>query len=170
MKRRLVLSATSLLLLSACTTPGGATPETGTASPGIPLETPVQCTPAGGGVPRTIKDFECLNLGSVSGSDATGELAWLGSDPFTVVTMVTDGALSFSSKTPCNILRSQVTVTNTQFVVGPDIFLTQMGCPSPQTDHEKWVVKFFSSPLDYTLNADSLVLRNNAGTVAFKPA
>ena len=118
MKSRLALLATSLLLLSACSTAGGATPETSAAGTEISLETPAQCTLAAGGVPRTIKEFECLNLSSVGGSDATGELAWLGTDPFTVVTKIRDGVLSFSAKTPCNTLMSQVEVTDTQFVVG----------------------------------------------------
>lgn len=168
MRSRLVLLAASLLLLSAC----GATPE-GTASTSeAPMsnESAEQCSAVVGGVPRSAKDFECLNLSSVSGRDASGELAWLGEDPFTLVTMPRDGAVAFASKTPCNTLMSQVDVTDSQFVVNANLGMTQMACQSPQSDREQWVIKFFSTPLDYTLNTDSLTLSNSVGTVIFKPA
>lgn len=45
---------------------------------------------------------------------------------------------------------------------------TMMGCREPQSDYERWVAAFFSTPLDYTLAQDSMVLRNDHGTVAFK--
>ncbi|AIY02640.1 hypothetical protein ART_3041 [Arthrobacter sp. PAMC 25486] len=126
------------------------------------------CVPAGTGIPASVQDFECLNLTSVSGTDATGEITWLGTDPFTLVTMVRDGNVAFSSKTPCNTLMSSVQVTDTQFVVDPNMAMTMMACQSPQSDYEKWVATFFSAPLNYTLNPDSLVLGNDHGTVTFK--
>ncbi len=58
------------------------------------------------------------------------------------------------------------------FEVG-DFALTERSGQEFHTSDMKgqvWVVSFFSSPLDYTLNADSLVLRNDHGTVTFKPA
>ncbi|POH75147.1 hypothetical protein CVS27_00605 [Arthrobacter glacialis] len=174
-KRHLFLLGAALLLLSACgTTPdaGGAAGAAGTTSDAtdVSTQTPTQCAPVAGGIPHSVKDFDCLNLSSVSGSDSTGELAWLGNEPFTVMTMPRDGGVSFSSKTPCNTLMGQVEVSDTQFVVGSNLAMTMMACQSPQSDYEKWVVKFFSTPLDYTLNADSLILSNTVGTVTFKPA
>ncbi|MFB9165296.1 MULTISPECIES: META domain-containing protein [Arthrobacter] len=128
------------------------------------------CTPVAGGIPATAKDFACLNLISVSGSDATGALPWLGTDPFTLVTSEQDGGIHFSSKTPCNTVMSSATVTDTTFTVAPNMAMTMMGCQSPQNDYEGWVVKFFSAPLDYTVAKDSLELSNSHGTVTFKPA
>ena len=164
-----------LLLASACTTSPDSSPtleptskpNSGVAASSAPND---QCTPVAGGIPAQVPDFDCLNLSSVSGSDATGELAWLGTDPFTLVTTVRDSKLSFSSKTPCNTLMSSATVTDTQFIVDPQMAMTMMACKSTQSDYEGWVVKFFSSPLNYTLNADSLVLSNTEGTVTFKAA
>ena len=120
------------------------------------------------GIPATEKDFSCLFLSSVSGSDATGELAWLSSNPFTLVSMERDGTVSFSSKTPCNTLMRSV--KDMQFIVEPNMAMTMMACQSPQNDYEKLVSTFVSTPLDYTLNKDSLVLRGEHGTVIFKPA
>ncbi|MHA7268550.1 META domain-containing protein [Arthrobacter sp. HLT1-20] len=168
MRSRLVLLAASLLLLSACGAtpgPGSTASEATAASAGAPE----QCTPATGGIPGVAKDFECLDLISVSGSDSTGELAWLGKDPFTLVTLPRDGGVFFSSKTPCNTLMSQVEVTDTQFVVDSNLAMTMMACQSPQSDYENWVIKFFSTPLDYAFNAGSLTLSNSVGTVTFKP-
>lgn len=182
MKKHLALlgAALFLLLATACggpsagasaNTDGSVSVESPGPGQGISQEAPeAPCTPVAGGIPATAEDFSCLNLMSTSGSDATGELAWLGSDPFTLVTLKQDGALRFASKTPCNTLMSSVKVTDTQFLVGPGMGMTQMGCQAPQSDYEKWVATFFSTPLDYTLNKDSLVLRGEHGTVTFKAA
>ncbi|MDO5754268.1 META domain-containing protein [Arthrobacter sp.] len=178
MKKYFVLlgATMALLLASACSTTPAGTPAADTPSATVSDDTDLanpteaDCTPVAGGIPATEQDFSCLNLSSASGSDATGELAWVGSDPFTLVTMARDGALSFSSKTPCNTLMSTVKVTDKQFIVDPNMAMTMMACQSPQSDYEKWVSTFFSAPLDYTLNKDSLVLRGEHGTVTFKPA
>ncbi|WP_207346327.1 META domain-containing protein [Arthrobacter sp. E3] len=177
MKKYLVLLGATMALLfaSACSTTAAGTPAADAPSATVGNDTdltnPTQadCTPVAGGIPATEEDFSCLNLSSASGTDATGELAWVGSDPFTLVTMERDGVLSFSSTTPCNTLMGSVTVTDKQFIVA-NMGMTQMGCQSPQSDYEKWVSTFFSTPLDYTLNMDSLVLRGEHGTVTFKPA
>lgn len=178
MKKPLALLGAALLLMlaTACGSPsaGDSPAETaGNTAADLPAsatpESPESsCAPIAGGIPASVADFNCLNLSSVSGSDATGELAWLGSDPFTLVTLQQDGALRFSSKTPCNTLMSSVKVTDTQFIVDPNMAMTMMGCQSPQSDYESWVAKFFSTPLDYTLNKDSMVLRGEHGTVTFK--
>lgn len=125
-KRTLVLLAATcaLMMASACGSPSGTSgtsgegaPATtnsvpvpgGTISSGIVASTdalPETCTPVAGGIPANAKDFNCLVLVSTSGSDATGELAWVGTDPFTLATSEQDGALHFSSKTPCNTLMS----------------------------------------------------------------
>lgn len=180
MKKHLALlgAALFLLLATACGGPsaGGSADtdesvsvESPRPGQGMSQEAPAApCTPVAGGIPASAADFNCLNLISTSGSDATGELAWLGSDPFTLVTLEQDGALRFSSKTPCNTLMSSVKVTDTQFLVDPDIAMTMMGCQAPQSDYEKWVATFFSTPLDFTLNKDTLVLRGEHGTVTFK--
>lgn len=176
MKNYLVLmgAAAALLLASACSIAPGGTGSTppltagSSAAAGNEPSPGAKCTPVAGGIPTTVKDFNCLNLASVSGSDSTGDLAWLGTDPFTVVTMVRDGVLSFASKTPCNTLMSSVKVTDTQFIVEPNMSMTQMGCQSPRSDYEGWVAKFFSTPLEYKLNKDSLELSNSHGTVVLK--
>lgn len=160
MKKPLALVGTALILMlaTACGSPsaGGSPTETAgntaadlpaSASPEDP-ETP--CAPVAGGIPASAQDFSCLNLVSVSGSDTTGELAWLGSDPFTLVTLEQDSTLRFSSKTPCNTLMSSVKVTDTQFIVDPNMAMTMMACQDPQGDYESWVAKFFSTPLEYT--------------------
>lgn len=126
------------------------------------------CVPAGKGIPTTVEDFDCLNLVAVSGTDANGEIAWIGTHPFTLVTMIRDGNVAFSSKTPCNTIMSSVKVTDTQFTVDPNMAMTMMACQSPQSDYERWVATLFSTPLNYTLNQDSLVLGNEHGTVTFK--
>lgn len=174
----LLVAALFLLLTTACGShsAGSSPAETaGSTAADLPVsaspedpETP--CAPVAGGIPASAQDFSCLNLISVSGSDATGELAWLGSEPFTLVTLKQDGALRFSSKTPCNTLMSGVKVTDTQFMVDPNMAMTMMACQSPQSDYESWVAKFFSTPLDYTLSKDSLVLSGEHGTVTFKAA
>lgn len=150
--------------------PEPASPEARAAAPSnnAPPAAADGCLPAGNGIPTSVKDFECLNLISTGGTDANGGIAWLGTDPFTLVTMVRDGNVAFSSKTPCNTLMSSVQVTDTQFIVDPNLAMTMMACQSPQSDYEKWVAAFFSSALDYTLNSDSLVLSNDHGTVTFK--
>lgn len=181
MKKHLAFFGTALIMMTvaACGSPsaGGSAHTAGSVSvespgpgqnisPNAELPKP-PCTPVAGGIPAAAKDFNCLNLTSVSGSDATGELAWLGSDPFTLVTLEQDGALRFSSKTPCNTLMSSVKVTETQFIVDPNMAMTMMGCQSPQSDYESWVAKFFSTPLDYALIKDTLVLSGEHGTVDF---
>lgn len=178
MKKYLVLMGTAMAMLfaSACnTTPAGtsavdAPPTTAPegANPSVPAE--AKCTPVAGGIPTTEQDFDCLDLVSVAGGDATGELAWLGTEPFTLATMVRDGSLSFSSQTPCNTLMSTVKVIDKQFIVDPNIAMTMMACQSPQSDYETWVSTFFSTPLDYTINNESLILSGENGTVTFKPA
>ena len=157
MKKPLVLMGATMAVLfaSACsTTPAGTSavdaPTTTTpviANPSLP-SAGAECTPVAGGIPASETDFGCLHLASVSGSDAPGELVWLGTEPFTLATMVRDGALSFSSRTPCNLLMSAVKVKDKQFIVDPNMAMTLMACQSPQSDFETWVTAFFSTPLD----------------------
>lgn len=188
MKKSLVLWGTifALMMTSACGSSasgpaGEGAPSTSSSSPasgdsisseeGTPTDAPAdECTPVAGGIPANAGEFTCLNLVSTSGTDATGELAWLGTDPFTLVTSEQEGGLHFSSKTPCNTVMSSVEVTDTQFIVGPNMAMTMMACQSPQSDYERWVTTFFSAPLDYTLDKDSMVLSNEHGTVTFKAA
>lgn len=185
MKKSLVLCGTvfALMMTSACGTgPGGGSAggssvsgpaESGSAAtdpgPAESQET-ADCKPVAGGIPANAQEFTCLNLVSASGSDATGELSWLDTDPFTLVTLERDGELRFSSKTPCNTLMSSMDVTETQLIVGPNMAMTMMACQGPQSDYERWVATFFSAALDYTLGKDTMVLSNEHGTVTFKPA
>jgi len=163
----LATAACTLLFLSAC--------DAGPAAPGAHIPTSpggaTACTPVPGGIPKTAKDFNCLDLVSVTGADMSGKLDWLGTDPFTLTTNLEDGGLRLGSKTPCNTLGAALKVTDSQLVVDPGTMVqTAMGCQSPESDREQWVVNFLSQPMDYLVKGDTLVLNNPEGFVVLKAA
>lgn len=169
------IAAAGLLFLSACApapAPSSQAPSSsvqqgtaGTASPEAP------CTPVAGGIPKTIADFNCLSLVSVSGRNSNGPLAWLGTDPITVKTSTLGGQLNIGGQAACNYYGAPVTVTATMLIVSADkMTSTAIGCLGAKGEQDKWVFAFLGKPMNYTVRDQTLVLSNSLGEIILKPA
>jgi len=175
-RRPAVLAAAVVLLfLSACgstPTPSGQVPssvQSGTPSGTAPAEPP--CTPVPGGVPKTIADFNCLNLVSIGGRDASGTLAWLATNPVTVKTSILGGRLTIGGQAACNYYGAPLTVTGTTLTVKADqMTSTAIGCLGEASDREQWTYAFLAMPMNWVVKGQTLVLSNAKGEMILKPA
>jgi hypothetical protein len=108
--------------------------------------------------------FGCRTYTSVSGRDATGELEWLQSQPLEVSAVFVNETWTVGVKTPCNSLGVEVAVEGSQ-LIPHNIIATAMACLGPESGYEAWTHELFKQPVTWELAGDSLVLRNNHGTV-----
>jgi heat shock protein HslJ len=114
----------------------------------------------------------CVTFTSVSGSDPSGPLPWLGTDPLRFSVRTVDGRVTVGIGTPCNggggpaeLDGQTMTVDHSQFAV------TLMACLGPHGDYEKWAWDFIAEPVTYTVNTQdgtTLTWTNARGTVVFR--
>lgn len=135
------------------------TQQPGTEQQPDPTQMPL--TPCEGG------PLDCSEFTSVRGTDATGEVAWLGTDPLTVSSRKANGEWTLFVHTPCNYLQVAVSVQN-------DV-LTQLwrmvsdrGCQEPTDDYQAWTEQLFEQPVQWKLDGDTLTLRNSHATIELR--
>ncbi len=106
----------------------------------------------------------CRLYRSTGGRDATGDLAWLKSEPLEVSMVFVNGTWTVGVKTPCNNLGVEVKVDGNRWLPGR-IIATAMGCPATEGGYENWTHELFKQPVTWTLDGPTLLLRNSHGTV-----
>ena len=176
-------------LVAACGDGTGAKPPgpAATSAPGAPPDAPSSASPPDGAgdppssasrTPDPVPSEDCSDVGglpgcvtftSVSGSDPSGPLPWLGTDPLRFSVRTVDGRVTVGIGTPCNggggpaeLDGTTLTVDHAQFAV------TLMACLGPQGDYEKWAWDLIAEPITYTYDGTTLTWTNARGTVVFR--
>ena len=148
---------------SAGPTPPDGAGNAPSSAPRTPDPVPSEDCSDVGGLPG------CVTFTSVSGSDPSGPLAWLGTDPLRFSVRTVDGRVTVGIGTPCNggggpaALDGQtLTVDTSQFAV------TLMGCPGPRAEYEAWAWNCIAEPVTYSYDGTTLTWANARGTVVFR--
>ena len=195
--RRIIWRTTAMLaaaiaaasLVAACGDGTGAKPPgpAATSAPGAPPDAPSSASPPDGAgdppssasrTPDPVPSEDCSDVGglpgcvtftSVSGSDPSGPLPWLGTDPLRFSVRTVDGRVTVGIGTPCNggggpaeLDGTTLTVDHAQFAV------TLMACLGPQGDYEKWAWDLIAEPITYTYDGTTLTWTNARGTVVLR--
>jgi heat shock protein HslJ len=111
--------------------------------------------------------FGCRTFTSTEGSDASGELEWLHSQPLVVSSTFVNGTWTVGVKTPCNHMSIEVSVEGNQLIPGQTIS-TAMACAEPAGGFESWTRELFEQTVKWELTGESLLLQNGHGTVVLK--
>ncbi len=137
----------------------GPTHQPGTTEQPYPTrghETPCEGGPLG-----------CSEFTSLRGTDATGDVAWLGTEPLEISSSQVNGGWILYVTTPCNWL--QVTVS-----VGDDVLTplwrvaTDRGCEGSTASYQAWTEELFEQPVQWKLDGDTLTLKNSHATIELK--
>lgn len=111
----------------------------------------------------------CVTFTSVSGSDPSGAVPWLGTDTVSFSVRTVDGRVTVGIGTPCNggggpaqLDGATLTVDMSQFAV------TAMGCLGPEGGYEAWTWDLIEEPLAYAYDGTTLTWSNARGTVVFR--
>ncbi|MFJ5955521.1 META domain-containing protein [Paenarthrobacter sp. NPDC092416] len=154
-----VLSACALLL-SGCGQSGG---DLG-ATPGVSLQpgTTQQAEPSCESGP-----LGCSEFTSVRGSDAEGDVAWLGTEPLKVSSTHINGEWTMLVKTPCNVLNVAVSVQE-NVLTTRSMAVSAMGCSEPKGSYEAWTIKLFEKPVQWKRDGGMLTLSNAHATIELK--
>ncbi|WP_310202463.1 META domain-containing protein [Paenarthrobacter nitroguajacolicus] len=144
--------------------PGTALQPATTLQPGAaeqPYPTQGPETPCEGG------PLGCAEYTTVRGTDATGNVAWLESEPLRVSSRHANGQWTLFVHTPCNHLQVAVSV---QANVMTQLWMaaTDRGCEGPTASYQAWTEKLFEQPVQWKLDGDVLTLRNSHATIEFK--
>ena len=111
----------------------------------------------------------CVTFTSVSGSDASGPLAWLGTDPLSFSVRTVDGKVTAGIGTPCNGGGGPAELDGRTMAVDTSQFaVTLMGCPGPRADYEAWARDYIAEPVTYSYDGTALTWSNARGTVVFR--
>ncbi|WP_175637347.1 META domain-containing protein [Sinomonas mesophila] len=164
-------AATSPGATAPGSTPGGPaqpTPPDGagdapSSAPRTPDPTPSEDCSDVGGLPG------CVTFTSVSGSDPSGPLPWLGTDPVSFSVRTVNGRVTVGIGTPCNggggpaeLDGATLTVDHSQFAQ------TLIACLGPQADYERWTWNLIAEPVSYAYDGTTLTWSNPRGTVVFR--
>ena len=109
----------------------------------------------------------CSTFTSVRGSDATGDVAWLGTQPLRISSTHVNGAWTLLVKTPCNVLNVEVSVQEDVWATR-SMAASAMGCRELEGSYEAWTVKLFEQPVQWNLDDGMLTLSNPHATIEFK--
>lgn|GEM_PF-2553737 len=109
----------------------------------------------------------CSEFVSVRGTDATGAVAWLGTEPLRVSSRHANGQWTLFVMAPCNYLQVAVAV---QGEVMRQLWMavSDVGCVEPQVSYQLWTEKLFDQPVQWKLDGDSLTLSNSHATIELK--
>ncbi|GAA3276348.1 META domain-containing protein [Paenarthrobacter aurescens] len=109
----------------------------------------------------------CSEFTSVRGSDAAGDVAWLGTHPLIVSLRRANGERILSVRTPCNYVQVEVSVNDDVLTPGWRT-ATDRGCKEPTGSYQAWTEKLFDQPVQWTLDGDTLTLKNSHATIELK--
>ncbi|UKA51108.1 META domain-containing protein [Arthrobacter sp. FW305-123] len=110
----------------------------------------------------------CSGFTSVRGSDAAGDVAWLGTDPLRVTSARFDGVWTLLINTPCNYLQVEVSAHDDVALTPGLRSVTDRGCEGPTASYQAWTEKLFDQPVQWTLDGDTLTLKNSHATIELK--
>ncbi|WP_419201728.1 hypothetical protein [Paenarthrobacter nitroguajacolicus] len=101
------------------------------------------------------------------GRDASGDIAWLGTDPLKVSSGHTNGAWTLLIHTPCNHLEVAVSV---QADMLRQLWrtVTDRGCIGATASYQAWTEELFEQPVRWALDGDTLTLANSHATIELK--
>lgn len=160
--------ALALVLASCASNPSGApdgAPDSGPPATNAPTTT--------GPAERCGPEVDPIGCGQYVGKSATDRGAaveWI--DKVTLRAMWVNDTVTLGIGTPCNGLGVPITIdrVNARFDLNGDIVHTLMACPEEATNQEKWVAAFFSQPVQFTVNAGTLVLTSGEQTITMEAA
>jgi len=109
----------------------------------------------------------CAEFTSVRGTDVTGDVAWLGTDPLTVSSRHANGAWTLFVHTPCNYLQVAVSVQD-DVLTQLWMMVTDHGCVAPTDNYQAWTEELFEQPVQWKLDGDTLTLKNSHATIELK--
>jgi hypothetical protein len=139
---------------------GGTTAEASAPPSSAPRASAGTCDPVGG-LPA------CVDFVSVSGADAGGELAWLGTDPLTFSLKRVDGEVYALIRTPCGPGSGPASLDGGTLAV-PQLAVAAMGCAEPAAGYGHWAWNLMKEPVSYTYDGTTLTWANARGTVVFR--
>lgn len=139
---------------------GGNTQQPGITQPPDPTRSP-ETPPCEGG------PLGCSEFTSVRGTDATGDVAWLGTDPLRVSSRHANGVWTLFVHTPCNYLQVAVSVQDDVFTQ-LWMMVTDRGCVEPTDNYQAWTEELFEQPVQWKLDGDTLTLKNSHATIELK--
>lgn len=137
----------------------GNTQQPGITQPPDPTRSPE--TPCEGG------PLGCSEFTSVRGTDARGDVAWLGTDPLRVSSRHANGEWTLFVHTPCNYLQVAVSVQDDVFTQ-LWMMVTDHGCVEPTDNYQAWTEELFEQPVQWKLDGDTLTLKNSHATIELK--
>ncbi|MFE4196301.1 hypothetical protein ACFRJ9_10585 [Paenarthrobacter sp. NPDC056912] len=109
----------------------------------------------------------CSEFTSVHGTDATGDVAWLGTYPLKLTSAKFDGVWTLFVYTPCNYL--QVAVSRDDDVLTPRWrMVSDRGCEGPTFSYQEWTEKLFDQPVTWKLDGGVLTLSNSHATIELR--
>ncbi|ASN53760.1 META domain-containing protein [Sinomonas sp. R1AF57] len=129
-------------------------------APSAPRTPSITCDPVGG-LPA------CVDFASVSGSDASGPLAWLGTDPLAFRLEEVDGQVHARLKTPCNVGDGLASLDGSTLTV-TRLAVSAKGCSEPAAAYEHWTWNLIGGPVPYTYDGATLTWTSARGTVVFR--
>ena len=109
----------------------------------------------------------CSTFTSVHGSDADGDVAWLGTQPLQISSTHINGEWTLLVKTPCNVLNVEVSVQDDVWAMR-SMAASAMGCRELEGSYEGWTVKLFEQPVQWNLDDGVLTLSNSHATIELK--
>lgn len=111
----------------------------------------------------------CVVFNSVSGSDASGPLVWLGTDPLAFTVSTVEGQVQGAVKTPCNRGSGPAMLDGQTLTFDRSRFgSTAMGCLGAAAGYEAWAFAMVSEPVHYTYDGTTLTWTDARGTVVFR--
>ncbi|SEI72776.1 hypothetical protein SAMN04487917_102215 [Arthrobacter sp. yr096] len=153
-----VLTA-STVLLNGCAQAGSGT--------SVPAPSDITSNTAQQPVMSCGTPLGCSKFTSVRGSDAAGDVAWLGTHPLKVSSTRADGEWILNVGTPCNYLQVEVSVSGDILTPGWRT-ATDRGCEEPTGSYQAWTEKLFEQPVQWKLDGDTLILSNSHATIELK--
>ena len=109
----------------------------------------------------------CSTFTSVRGSHATGDVAWLGTQPLRISSTHVNGEWTLLVKTPCNVLNVEVSVQEDVWATR-SMAASAMGCRELEGSYEAWTVKLFEQPVQWNVDDGVLTLSNSHATIELK--
>lgn len=148
--------------------PTGTSPEAPPTTPAptqgvAPTAPPAEGCGEIGGLPG------CVTFTSVSGSDSTGPLGWLGTDPIRFSVSTVNGVVQGGVVSPCNRGGGPVALDGKTLTFDRTRTVrTLMACLTRAAEYEAWTFNFVDEPVRYTYDGTTLTWSNSLGTVVFR--
>lgn len=122
-------------------------------------------------VQRPVRSCEtplgCSGFTSVRGSDATGDVAWLGTEPLRVTSARFDGVWTLHVYMPCNYLQVEVSAHDDVLTPGARS-VSDGGCDGLTASYQAWTEQLFEQPVQWKLDGGTLTLHNSHATIELK--